>query len=268
MNWFFSILDNSQYVSGSYQDADHFQGHAYDRYQDNDKYGGYYQPGQNAGEYSESNWNVQSRYQQNKFGQNKPGRQYSQEYTSEDYSPARRSQFGGYYNQQTSEERYQQYSKNKKHGSRNYGSFYDFNDSDSSSSSESGSQEDYIKDEITSDIGMDIGRKVAQKMVKFFAIVEKYAARDGTVQTNQAQDPFALRQWTFPMAHHEYLNMNDSKLTGLSQGFMKMMYMNTEEDSVSIQNDLIEHHTLKCCRCDMYVFSTGRFGILLQQLDG
>lgn len=147
-----------------------------------------------------------------------------------------RSQIGGTFNQQNSEEYYQQQLNKKNQRNQNYGSSFDFFSTNFAGfSSESNSQEDYIREQNeNNDIANDIGRKVAQKMVKIYGIIEKYAARNGTVQTKQAQVPLALRQWALPMAHHHFLNMNDSKVYGLDQGIIRAIYVNTERNCVSI----------------------------------
>jgi len=97
----------------------------------------------------------------------------------------------------------------------------------------SGTLDDYAAERTDGDVAAEIGRKVAEKMVKFFAIVEKYAARNGTVLTGPVQEPLPLRQWAVPMADHHYLNMADNKIYGLSQGTVKAMYINTEMNTVS-----------------------------------
>jgi hypothetical protein len=135
------------------------------------------------------------------------------------------------FNQQDSEEHHQQHINNQ-HLNLNHGSSLNF-DSGSTSSQELNSQEDYTKEQNNGDIADDIGRKVALKMVKLVSIVDKYTARTGVVRTNQAQEPLALRQWALPTERHQFLNMNDSKVNGLSQGIISAMYVNTENNCVS-----------------------------------
>lgn len=176
-------------------------------------------------EYSESNWNAQPRHLQNKNIQN------SQENNNGGSSWKKSSTYGSL-NQQNSQESEQQQSYNNRH---NYESTFDFN----SGSMESNSQEDYVKTQNDDDISNKIGRKVAQKMVKFFNIIEKYAARNGTVQTSQVHEPLSLRQWALPMTRHQFTNMVDSKVNGLSQGIIKAMLIDNENNNVSIEPDII-----------------------------
>jgi len=219
------------------------------------------------GEYSESNWNVQSGrlIQQNKNRENKQYRQYN----NADESQTIRSQTDRFFDQQNSEELYQQHSYNKdntnnNNNNQNYESSLDLN----SGSLESDSQEDYVKAQNDNDIADEIGNKVAQKMVKFFNIVEKYAALNGTVHAIKDQDSLPLRQWALPMAHHHFLNMIDSKVNGLDQGLIKEMYINTERNSVSrnlfdnLSNlDAVHNYNILLMFID-------RFGVLLQRIIG
>lgn len=185
------------------------------------------QNNQGQNEYSESKWNTQSRNSNN-------NKQLNQAYNQEESQM--RSQIGGSFNQQNNEEYYQQQLNKKNQRNQNYGSSFDsFSTNSADFSLESNSQEDYIKEQNESnDIANDIGRKVAQKMVKIYGIIEKYAARNGTVQTKQTQLPLTLRQWALPMANHHFLNMNNTKVYGLNQGIIKAMYFNTEKNCVSI----------------------------------
>lgn len=188
-----------------------------------------HQNNQGQNEYSESKWNIQSRNLNN-------NKQMNQAYNQGESQV--RSQTGGSFNQQNSEEYYQQQMNMKNQRNHNYGSSFDFFSTNSADfSAESNSQEDYIQElNESNDIANDIGRKVAQKMVNIYDIIEKYAARNGTVQTKQAQVPLALRQWALPMANHHFLNMNDTKLYGLNQGIIKAMYIDTDRNCVSINN--------------------------------
>lgn len=181
--------------------------------------------GQND-QYSESNWEVQSHNLNNKNGKNVMTRENSQE----QYGMGNQRTSMDYLNQESNEEHYQQNMNNQRQ--MNYGSSLNFN-SGSSSSQESSSQEEYIKEQNNGDIAVDIGRNVASKMVKLFSIVDKNTARNGALQTNQAQEPLVLRQWALPTGHHQFLNMNDSKVNGLSQGIISAMYVNTENNCVS-----------------------------------
>lgn len=177
-------------------------------------------------QYSESNWEVQSpRSLNNKNGKNRENNQ-------EQYGEGNQRTTMDSFNQQNSEEHQHQNMNNQRQMS--HGSSLNFG-SDSSSSEESNGydfQED-IKQQDNGDIADDIGRQTALKMVKLFSIVDKYTARHGAVQTNQAQEPLALRQWAVPTERHQFLNINDSKVNGLSQGLINAMYVNTENNLVS-----------------------------------
>jgi len=175
-------------------------------------------------EFSESNWNTQTPHRlMSKNNQNQPIRQNSQE-VFESENQWSRSQVSRNFNQQTEEELNQQKLNNNNRASQKYGF---------SVSSESNSQEDYVKDHHNNDMSNEIGLQVAQKMVRFFTIFDKYAARNGTIQTNQAQESLALRQQALPMNHQQYFNIDESNVYGLNHGFIKSMYLNTERNCVS-----------------------------------
>lgn len=165
---------------------------------------------QDSDEYSEASWNIQTGGGPQNINSN--GQLYGQSYRGIGGGQMSKSRGGELYRQRPT--------------------------GFESASSESGSLEDYIKEQDDGDIATEIGRKVAEKMVKFFNIVEKYAARNGTVLAGPAQEPLPLRQWAIPMANHHYLNMADNKINGLSQGIIKSMYINTEMNSVSTLNTL------------------------------
>lgn len=171
-------------------------------------------------EYDERSWNAQSSHYQN--NQNRPNGQG----LNNDYD----SQWSG---SQTinNEDLNQHYSSFRNQDNQNYGSYSD--SLYSGFSSELNYREDFTKYQTYGSVVNEIGRNVAQKMIKFFYIVDKYAARNGTVQTSQAQEPLTLRQWALPMANHQFLNMYESKVYGISQGIIKNMYVSTEINSVS-----------------------------------
>lgn len=187
-------------------------------------------------DYSESSWNAQYGHgAENKFSSG--GRYGSQEEIGQ---WRQQSKFGKQYGSDEQLFNRQQYGSGStaRFGGPSTDDDFEFDDFSGTTGTgyptDTDSQEDYIKSQTESgDIADDIGRKVAQKMVKFFNIVQKYAARNGTVPTEQAQDPLAFRQWALPMKHHQYLNMNECKAYGLSQGIFKAMDLNTEKNSVS-----------------------------------
>lgn len=174
--------------------------------------------GQND-QYSESSWNTQSRPISNE------NYQYKQQYNNRDNSHITKSLYqedsqGLYQHQQ------QRYADND---NLYYGLYSDFD----AEYFGLNTLEDYTKEQNDGDIAKEIGRKVAQKMVKFYEIIEKHAARNGTVQTGQVQEPLPLRQWALPMTHHQFINMVDSKVYGLSRGVIKALYADTERNTVS-----------------------------------
>ncbi|KAE9544351.1 hypothetical protein AGLY_001530 [Aphis glycines] len=176
-------------------------------------------------EFSESNWNTQTPHRlMSKNNQNQPIRQNSQE-VFESENQWSRSQISRNFNQQTQEELNQQKLNNNNRASQKYGF---------SVSSESNSQEDYVKDHHNNDMSNEIGLQVAQKMVRFFTIFDKYAARNGTIQTNQAQESLALRQQALPMNHQQYFNIDESNVYGMNHGIIKSMYLNTERNCVDL----------------------------------
>lgn len=165
--------------------------------------------GQND-QYGESSWNVQSRPMSNE------NYQYKQQYNNKDSQ-------GLYQQQQQQQQRYTD------SDNLYYGLYSDFD----AEYFRLNTLEDYTKEQNDGDIAKEIGRKVAQKMVKFYDIIEKHAARNGTVQTGQAQEPLLLRQWALPMTHHQFINMVDSKVNGLSRGMIKALYADTERNTVN-----------------------------------
>lgn len=202
-------------VQGHINNRHHNQGNERTLYNQNQQLN----QGQNN-EYDELNWNTQSSHYQNKqIRPNSQGQYYAHD-----------NQWSG---SQTinDEDLNQHYSSFRNQDNQNYGSYSDSLNSDFTS--ELNFREDTINDQIYSNIDSELGRIVAQKMVKFFYIVDKYAARNGTVQINQAQEPLTLRQWALPMANHQFLNMLESKVYGINQGIIKNMYVSTEINSVS-----------------------------------
>lgn len=177
-------------------------------------------------EFSESNWNTQTPHRSmNKNSQNQPIRQNKQKVQEvfESENQWSRSQISRNFNQQSQEELNQQNLNNNNRTSQKYGF---------SVSSESNSQEDYVKDHHNNDLSNEIGLQVAQKMVRFFTIIGKYAAHNGTIQSNQAQESFALRQQALPMNHQQYFNIDESNVYGLNNGVIKSIYLNTERNCV------------------------------------
>ncbi|XP_060853734.1 putative uncharacterized protein DDB_G0282133 [Rhopalosiphum padi] len=221
---------NSNYGANQYQQRNgelnhqrnNNQQNSNERFMDNQ----YQQNNQGLNEFSESNWNTQTpRRSMNKYSQNQPIVQNSQEVFESDNQWSR-SQVSRNFDQQSQEELNQQRSNNKNHASQNYGF---------SVSSESNSQEDYVKDHHNNDLSNEIGLQVAQKMVRFFTIFDKYAARNGTIQTNQAQESLALRKHALPMDHQQYFNIDESNVYGLNYGVIKSMYLNTERNCVDLE---------------------------------
>lgn len=181
-------------------------------------------------EYSEYNWDVQSyRYPENSYNQYKSYKHNSKDF-SDDYNQFERSQFGGY--------DYQQYGESSQKSSyypkyQNYDSFFDYNFG--TGPSLGFNFQEYIKNDYTdNDATYDIGRRVAHKIIRLFNIIEKYAAHNGTIQTNLARDPLTLRQLVLPTDRHQFFNTNDNKVYGLTQGMFKAMYISTETNSVSV----------------------------------
>ncbi|XP_025192946.1 GATA zinc finger domain-containing protein 14-like [Melanaphis sacchari] len=181
------------------------------------------QNNQGLNEFSESNWNTPRR-SMNMYNQHQLIRQDNQDKDENQWS---RSQVSRNFNQQSQEELNQQITNNKNHASQNNGF---------SISSEENSQEDYIKDHHNNDISNEIGLQVAQKMVRFFTIFDKYAARNGSIQTNQAQESLTLRQHALPMNHEKYLNIDESNVYGLNYGVIKSIYLNTERNCVELEH--------------------------------
>ncbi|XP_003242199.1 putative uncharacterized protein DDB_G0282499 [Acyrthosiphon pisum] len=180
------------------------------------------QNNQDLNEFSESNWNIQAPSRSmKKNSQNQAIKTNSHEVFQSENQWSK-SQTSRNFNQQSQEEVNQQTSNNKNRASQNYGS------SDSS-------QEDYVKDHHNNDLSNEIGLQVAQKMVRFFTIMDKYTASNGTIQTNQAHESFALRQHAMPMHHQQYLNINESNVYGLNHGVIKSMYLNTERNCVDLE---------------------------------
>lgn len=173
--------------------------------------------GQND-QYSESSWNIQSRPISNE------NYQYKQQYNNRDNSHTTKSLY-----QEDSQGLYQHQQRYSENDNLYYGLYSDFD----AEYFGLNTLEDYMKEQNDGDIAKEIGRKVAQKMVKFYEIIEKHAARNGTVQTFQVQEPLPLRQWALPMTHHQFINMVDSKVYGLSRGMIKALYADTERNTVS-----------------------------------
>lgn len=204
-------------------------------------------------EFSESNWNTQTPHRlMNKNNQNQPIRQNSQE-IFESENQWSRSQVSRNINQQTQEELNQQKLNNNNRASQIYGF---------SVSSESNSQEDYVKDHHNNDMSNEIGLQVAQKMVRFFTIFDKYAARNGTIQTNQAQESLALRQQALPMNHQQYFNIDESNVYGINHGIIKSMYLNTERNCVS-RNSYLNCTQFNYINNNIFYIFLGRFRLLL-----
>lgn len=204
-------------------------------------------------EFSESNWNTQTPHRlMNKKSQNQPIRQNNQE-IFESENQWTRSQVSRNFNQQSQEELNQQKLNNKNRASQNYGF---------SVSSESNSQEDYVKDHHNNDLSNEIGLQVAQKMVRFFTIFDKYATRNGTIQTNQAQESLALKQQALPINHQQYFNIDESNVYGLNQGVIKSMYLNTERNCVS-RNSYLNYTQFDYTNNNILYIFLGRFGLLL-----
>ncbi|CAI6363698.1 unnamed protein product [Macrosiphum euphorbiae] len=181
------------------------------------------QNNQDLNEFSESNWNIQTPIRSvKKNSQNQAIKTNSHEVFQSENQWSK-SQTSRNFNQQSQEEVNQQTFNNKNRASQNYGS---------SDSSESNSQDEYVN---TNDLSNEIGHQVAQKMVRFFTIMDKYTASNGTIQTNQAHESFALRQHTMPMDHQQYLNINESNVYGLNHGVIKSMYLNTERNCVDLE---------------------------------
>lgn len=185
--------------------------------------------------YSESNWNVQSRNGQTDDRQNKPTRQYNQDYSGEQNQ--RTSQIHESFNQQYGQLDQQNWN-NYKQIYQNVGLLSDL-DSDWSSISQSKSQADYVTKHAKGDAAYEVERNIARKMVKIYNIIQKYAAKNGTVLTNQAQDPLPLRQWAVPTSSHQFLNMYAGKISGLSQGILQSMYFGNKQNIVSKMSRLI-----------------------------
>lgn len=152
--------------------------------------------------------------------------QYKQQYNGRDYShitkPLNQEDGQGLYQQQQQ----QRYADND---NLYYGLYSDFDTEYFGLNT----LEDYTKEQHDGDIAKEIGRKVALKMAKFYDIFEKHTARNGTVQTGQVQEPLPLRQWALPMTHHQFINMVDGKVYGLSRGMIKALYADTERNTVS-----------------------------------
>lgn len=175
-------------------------------------------------EFSESNWNIQTPSRSMKKNSQNQAIKLNNHEVFESENQWSKPQTSRNFNQQSQEEVNQKISNNKNRASQNYGSL---------DSSESNSQEDYIKDHHNNDLSNEIGLQVAQKMVRFFTIVDKYTGSNGTVQTNQAHESFALRQHAMLLDQQHYLNIDESNIYGLNHGVIKSMYLNTERNCVS-----------------------------------